>query len=78
MGTTVISIKMKKSIGGLKNPPPVIKGLYLVSLLLDLAAVVLAYWKVVSFCAHDFNVRINIKSLQPSSIRIKKYPIMGW
>src|SRR5579885_3421619 len=38
--------KDEKSIGGLKNPPPVNKSLYYVSLLFDIAAIVLAYIKI--------------------------------
>src|SRR5713226_7778955 len=38
--------KDEKSIGGLKNPPPVNVSLYYVSLLLDTTAIFLAYWKI--------------------------------
>src|SRR6266481_6813765 len=38
--------KDEKSIGGLKNPPQVNKSLYYVSLLMDLAAICLAYWQI--------------------------------
>src|SRR6187402_1161428 len=38
--------KDEKSIGGLKNPPPVTKGLYYLSLLFDATAIVLGYLKI--------------------------------
>src|SRR5687767_5050465 len=38
--------KDEKSIGGLKNPPPVNKGLYYLALLFDLLAVILGYIKI--------------------------------
>src|SRR3954469_16180666 len=38
--------KDEKSIGGLKNPPPVQKGLYWTSLLLDMVAVVVGFIQV--------------------------------
>src|SRR6476620_11552818 len=38
--------KDEKSIGGLKNPPPVNHGLYFLAILFDLLAVVLGFLKV--------------------------------
>ena len=38
--------KDEKSIGGLRNPPPVDRGLYYAALLLDLVAVVTGYLKI--------------------------------
>src|SRR3954468_14736061 len=38
--------KDEKSIGGLKNPPPVNKGLYYLSILFDVIAIVLGYVKI--------------------------------
>ncbi len=71
--------KDEKSIGGLKNPPPVNRSLYYVSLLLDLIAIALAFWKI-SFL---FAMMILIyglvsKAYSHPSIRLKKYPILGW
>ena len=71
--------KDEKSIGGLKNPPPVNIGLYYVSLLLDLAAVILALIKI-SFL---FSMMVLIyglisKAYSHPSIRLKKSPITGW
>ncbi|MGC4020616.1 MAG: UbiA family prenyltransferase [Cyclobacteriaceae bacterium] len=71
--------KDEKSIGGLKNPPPVNRSLYFVSILLDVAAVLLAYIKI----NLHFSVMILIyglvsKAYSHPSIRLKKYPIIGW
>ena len=38
--------KDEKSIGGLKNPPPVSRGLYYLALLFDLLAIILSYLKI--------------------------------
>src|SRR5687767_5389569 len=38
--------KDEKSIGGLKTPPPVNKGLYSLALLFDGVALLLGFWKV--------------------------------
>jgi 1,4-dihydroxy-2-naphthoate octaprenyltransferase len=71
--------KDEKSIGGLKNPPPVTKGLYYVSLLFDLVAIVLG-WLTISPL---FSVMLCIyglvsKAYSHPSIRLKKYAIAGW
>jgi 1,4-dihydroxy-2-naphthoate octaprenyltransferase len=71
--------KDEKSIGGLKNPPPVNKSLYYVSLFFDFAAVVLAYWKI----SFTFAVMILVyglisKAYSHPSIRLKKYPFGSW
>jgi len=71
--------KDEKSIGGLKNPPPVNKSLYYVSLLLDLVAIVLAYWKIsVLFALMILIYGLISKAYSHPSIRVKKYPILGW
>jgi 1,4-dihydroxy-2-naphthoate octaprenyltransferase len=71
--------KDEKSIGGLKNPPPVNKSLYYVSLLMDLAAIVLAYRKIsLLFAMMILTYGLISKSYSHPSIRIKKYPILGW
>ncbi|HQQ96005.1 MAG TPA: UbiA family prenyltransferase [Cyclobacteriaceae bacterium] len=71
--------KDEKSIGGLKNPPPVSKGLYWTSLLLDAVAVVLGFFYV----SYWFSLMLLIyglvsKAYSHPSIRLKKYPIIGW
>jgi hypothetical protein len=71
--------KDEKSIGGLKNPPPVKKDLYYFSLLLDAVAVLGG----VIFVNVDFASMLLIyglvsKAYSHPSIRLKKYAIAGW
>lgn len=71
--------KDEKSIGGLKNPPPVRKGLYYLSLLFDAIALVLA----VIYINITFGIMLLIygmvsKAYSHPSVRLKKYPIAGW
>jgi 1,4-dihydroxy-2-naphthoate octaprenyltransferase len=71
--------KDEKSIGGLKNPPPVTKGLYFVSLFFDFIAIVLALVKVgwlFSFMLLIYG--LVSKAYSHPSIRLKKYPLKGW
>ncbi|MEQ8362205.1 MAG: UbiA family prenyltransferase [Cyclobacteriaceae bacterium] len=70
--------KDEKSIGGLKNPPPVKKGLYFVSLLMDIAAVVLALKISFLFASMLFIYGLASKAYSHPSIRLKKMPIVGW
>src|SRR5882762_436845 len=71
--------KDEKSIGGLKNPPPVNKSLYYISLLLDLAAIIIAYWKIgFLFALMILIYGLLSKAYSHPSIRLKKYPIIGW
>jgi 1,4-dihydroxy-2-naphthoate octaprenyltransferase len=71
--------KDEQSIGGLKNPPPVTKGLYYTSLLLDLAAVVLGYIKInLAFAVMLLVYGLISKAYSHPAIRLKKYPIAGW
>lgn len=71
--------KDEQSIGGLKNPPPVKKGLYYLSLLLDLAAIVLG----AVFINKEFAILLLIyglasKAYSHPSVRLKRYPVAGW
>lgn len=71
--------KDEKSIGGLKNPPPVSGGLYWTALLFDAVAVVMA-WLLVSM---TFAVMVLVyglisKAYSHPMIRLKKYPVAGW
>ncbi len=71
--------KDEKSIGGLKNPPPVNKGLYATSLLLDLVAIVLGLVKVNALFAIMLLIYgLVSKAYSHPSVRIKKHPISGW
>jgi len=71
--------KDEKSIGGLKNPPPVSKGLYYLSLTFDATAIVLGY-VTINLC---FSVMLLVyglisKAYSHPAIRLKKRAITGW
>ncbi len=71
--------KDEKSIGGLKNPPPVNKGLYYTSLAFDLLAIVLGYLKINALFAIMLLIYgVVSKAYSHPSVRLKKYPIAGW
>jgi hypothetical protein len=71
--------KDEKSIGGLKNPPPVNRGLYFLALLFDLIALALGLWKInVWFTIMLFVYGAISKAYSHPSIRLKKYPVIGW
>lgn len=71
--------KDEKSIGGLRNPPPVTKGLYFLALVFDIIAISLAIWKV----SIGFSVMLIIYSAVSRAyshpwIRLKKYAFTSW
>ena len=71
--------KDEKSIGGLKNPPPVDKGLYYLSLLFDGIAVVLGFMKIsLLFAVFLLFYGLVSKAYSHPSVRLKKFPIGGW
>ncbi len=71
--------KDEGSIGGLKNPPPVKKGLYYLSLLFDLIAIVLGLVLInLTFALMLFVYGVVSKAYSHPSIRIKRYAITGW
>jgi len=70
--------KDEKSIGGLQNPPPVSRQLLIYSLLLDLMAVLLALWLDIGFALMVFGYGLVSKAYSHPSIRLKKYPVLGW
>lgn len=71
--------KDEKSIGGLKNPPPVTKGLYYLSLLFDGVAIVLGFLKISMLFAMLLLVYgLVSKAYSHPSVRLKKFPIAGW
>jgi 4-hydroxybenzoate polyprenyltransferase len=71
--------KDEKSIGGLKNPPPVNKGLYHLALLFDLVAIILGYLMVnFTFAVMLFLYGVVSKAYSHPSVRIKKYAVTGW
>ena len=71
--------KDTKSIGGLKNPPPVEKNLYFVSLFFEFIGLIFACTEVsVLFGFLLFIYGLASKAYSHPSIRLKKYPIIGW
>jgi len=71
--------KDEKSIGGLKNPPPVNKGLYYLALLFDAISIVLGFLKISALFGGMLLIYGLIsKAYSHPSIRLKKYPIGGW
>lgn len=71
--------KDENSIGGLKNPPPVSRGLYWTSLLFDVIVIVLGAIQVsILFAGMAFVYGLVSKAYSHPSIRLKKYPIFGW
>ena len=71
--------KDEKSIGGLKNPPPVSKGLYYLSLLFDVIAIVLGFLKIsLTFAIMLLIYGLVSKAYSHPSIRLKKYSLVGW
>jgi 1,4-dihydroxy-2-naphthoate octaprenyltransferase len=71
--------KDEKSIGGLKNPPPVNRSLYFFSLALDVAAILLGYLKVNAlFAVMIFVYGLASKAYSHPAIRLKRAPILGW
>ncbi len=70
--------KDEKSIGGLKNPPPVTKELYWASILADIVALIISLFISFEFACMIFIYGLVSKAYSHPSIRLKKYPIMGW
>jgi len=71
--------KDEKSIGGLKNPPPVNKGLYYLSISFDVVAIVLGYIKIsLLFAGMLLIYGLVSKAYSHPTIRLKKYAITGW
>jgi len=71
--------KDEKSIGGLENPPPVSQGLYYLSLLFDVIAIVLGVIMInVTFALMLLIYGLVSKAYSHPRIRLKKMPIIGW
>ena len=71
--------KDEKSIGGLKNPPPVKKGLYALALVLDFVAIVLSLIKInTTFAVMLLIYGLVSKAYSHPAIRLKKYPWTSW
>ncbi len=67
-----------KSIGGLKYPPPVNKGLYFLSLVFDGLAILLGLKISLLFATMLLVYGLVSKAYSHPLVRLKKYPIMGW
>jgi 1,4-dihydroxy-2-naphthoate octaprenyltransferase len=70
--------KDEKSIGGLKNPPPVKMELYVVALLFDALAILLGLKISFLFSLMLLIYGLVSKAYSHPLIRLKKYPIIGW
>ena len=71
--------KDEKSIGGLKNPPPVSKGLYYTALGFDAIAIILSFVKISAlFASMIFIYGLVSKAYSHPRIRLKKYAVGGW
>lgn len=71
--------KDEKSIGGLKNPPPVKKGLYSLALALDVVAIISAYIKInTTFALMLLLYGLVSKAYSHPVIRLKKYAWTSW
>lgn len=71
--------KDEKSIGGIRNPPPVKKGLYYLALIFDLTGIVLGLCKVsVLFAVMLFVYGLASKAYSHPAVRLKRLPVGGW
>ncbi len=71
--------KDEGSIGGLENPPPISKELYYVSWILDIIAIVVAYFLSGWVLSVALIIYSSIsKAYSNDKIRLKKYPVLSW
>lgn len=71
--------KDEKSIGLLKHPPRVKKGLYYLALLFDTVAILLGYFFIgLTFAIMLFIYGLVSKAYSHPSVRLKKYAITSW
>jgi 1,4-dihydroxy-2-naphthoate octaprenyltransferase len=71
--------KDEKSIGVLKNPPPVKKGLYFLAITFDVLAILLGYIKInTSFAIMLLVYGLVSKAYSHPSIRLKKFAFLSW
>jgi len=70
--------KDEESIGGLKTPPKVLRELYWVSLLFDIAGMLLGLLISIEFVILITIYGLVSKAYSHPSIRLKKFPILGW
>jgi 1,4-dihydroxy-2-naphthoate octaprenyltransferase len=70
--------KDEGSIGGLKNPPKVKKGLYSLSLVFFLIAIILAAWINIYFAGMVLVYGLVSMAYSHPAIRLKKMPYVSW
>ena len=70
--------KDEKSIGGLKNPPKVTKGLYYTALLFDMVAIGMALLINLPFALMLLIYGLVSKAYSHPRVRIKKYALLSW
>jgi len=71
--------KDEQSIGGLKNPPPVNKGLYQLAILFDVLAIAIGLFAInATFAVMLFIYGLVSKAYSHPAIRLKKLPVVGW
>lgn len=71
--------KDEQSIGGLKNPPPVRKGLYALALALDVVAILISYIKIsTTFALMVLAYGLVSKAYSHPFIRLKKHACTSW
>lgn len=71
--------KDEGSIGGLENPPPVSLALFYVSWILDIVAIIVAYFLGGWILSLALIIYSSIsKAYSNDKIRLKKYPIISW
>lgn len=68
----------REGIGGLKNPPPVSRGLLPVSLALDAIALIVALQVSLFFAVGCLAYGLAAKAYSFRRPRIKRYPVAGW
>ena len=71
--------KDEESIGGLEQPPPVSRQLYIAANLLDIAAILIGWWLAGPlFAGMAAFYSLVSRAYSHPSIRLKKYPFIGW
>lgn len=70
--------KDEKSIGGLKNPPKVVRGLYYTALIFDMVAIGMALLISWEFALMLVIYGLVSKAYSHPWIRIKKYALLSW
>jgi len=70
--------KDEGSIGGLEKPPPVSKELWNVSIALEIAAIIWAFFLGFYFGIFVFLYGLASKAYSYEGVRLKKYPFLSW